>query len=205
MCFCGLHRARVTQIHERHARHFTGIFSRRTVSLHSVPHCIDWVTRFAAAKRRLLAEIDSPELNQELAKSRADLALSEAALTLAKSTAARWQELLKTASVSDQDAAEKQADLATKTAAVESARAGVRRLEELQSFERVTAPFDGTITARNLDVGQLIVVGAGRELFHVAQTQTLLPGLRKELEAVVQQAVRLAMEDESRRPTPDRP
>jgi membrane fusion protein (multidrug efflux system) len=134
-----------------------------------------WYTDIGASvtNGQLLAEIDSPELNQELAKSRADLALSEAALTLAKSTAARWQELLKTASVSDQDAAEKQADLATKTAAVESARAGVRRLEELQSFERVTAPFDGTITARNLDVGQLIVVGAGRELFHVAQTQTL--------------------------------
>ncbi len=134
-----------------------------------------WYTDIGATvtNGQLLAEIDSPELNQELAKSRADRAFSEAALVLAKSTAARWQELVKTASVSDQDAAEKQADLATKTAAVESARAEVHRLEEMQSFERVLSPFDGTVTARNLDVGQLIVIGAGRELFHVAQTQTL--------------------------------
>ncbi len=134
-----------------------------------------WYTDIGASvtNGQLLAEIDSPELNQELAKARADLAFSEAALVLAKSTAARWQELVKTASVSDQDAAEKQADLATKTAAVESARAEVHRLEEMQSFERVLSPFDGTVTARNLDVGQLIVIGAGRELFHVAQTRTL--------------------------------
>jgi membrane fusion protein, multidrug efflux system len=122
---------------------------------------------------QLLAEIDSPELNQELAKARADLALTEASRELARTTAARWQELLKTASVSEQEAAEKQADLATKTAAVESARATVRRLEELQTFERITAPFDGTIIARNTDVGRLVVADSGAELFRVAQTKTL--------------------------------
>lgn len=127
----------------------------------------------AVTNGQLLAEIDSPEVSQSLAKSKADLALAEAALVLAKSTAVRWQELLKTASVSEQDAAEKQADLATKSAAVDSARAEAQRLGELLSFEKVAAPFGGTVTARNIDVGQLITTGSGRELFHIAQTQTL--------------------------------
>ena len=90
---------------------------------------------------QLLAEIDTPELNQELERARAQLAQAEAALGLAKITAARWAGLLKTASVSEQENAEKQADLKLKTATAESARAEVRRLEKLQSFARVTAPF----------------------------------------------------------------
>jgi RND family efflux transporter MFP subunit len=121
----------------------------------------------------LLAEIDTPELNQELAQSRAQLNQAQAALALAKTTAARWADLLKTASVSEQEAAEKQADLELKAATVEAARASVRRLEELQSFERVTAPFAGTITARGTDVGQLVASGSGKELFRLAQTGTL--------------------------------
>jgi RND family efflux transporter MFP subunit len=121
----------------------------------------------------LLAEIDTPELNQELAQARAQLAQSDAALALAKITATRWAELLKTSSVSEQEAAEKQADLELKTANVEAARASVRRLEELHAFEKVTAPFAGTITARNTDVGQLITAAGGRELFRLAQTSTL--------------------------------
>ena len=121
----------------------------------------------------LLAEIDTPELNQELAQVRAQLAQTEAALGLAKTTAARWADLLKTASVSEQETAEKQADLELKSANVEAARANVRRLEELQSFESVRAPFAGTITARGTDVGQLIVAGSAKELFRLAQTSTL--------------------------------
>jgi RND family efflux transporter MFP subunit len=121
----------------------------------------------------LLAEIDTPELNQELAQTRAQLNQAEAALTLARTTAARWAELLKSASVSEQEAAEKQADLELKVATVEAARANVRRLEELQSFQRVTAPFAGTITARGTDVGQLITANSGKELFRLAQTGTL--------------------------------
>ena len=121
----------------------------------------------------LLAEIDTPELNQELAQARAQLVQAEAALALAKTTAARWAELLKTASVSEQEAAEKQADLELKIATVEAGRANVRRLEELQSFERVIAPFAGTITARETDVGQLVTSGSGKELFRLAQTGTL--------------------------------
>jgi RND family efflux transporter MFP subunit len=121
----------------------------------------------------LLAEIDTPELNQELDQARAQLAQAQAALALAKTTAARWADLLKTASVSAQEAAEKQADLELKAATVEAARANVRRLEDLQSFERVTAPFAGTITVRGTDIGQLVSSGSGKELFRLAQTGTL--------------------------------
>jgi RND family efflux transporter MFP subunit len=122
---------------------------------------------------QLLAEIDTPELYQELDRARGQRAQAEAALGLSKITAARWADLLKTASVSEQDNAEIQADLKLKTGAAESARAEVRRLEELKSFTRITAPFAGTITARNIDVGDLIVAGAGKELFHLAQTHKL--------------------------------
>jgi RND family efflux transporter MFP subunit len=121
----------------------------------------------------LLAEIDTPELNQELAQARAQLAQAEAALALAKITDARWAELLKTSSVSEQEAAEKQADFKLASANVEAARANVRRLEDMQSFERVTAPFAGTITARGTDVGQLIAAANGKELFRLAQIGTL--------------------------------
>jgi RND family efflux transporter MFP subunit len=121
----------------------------------------------------LLAEIDTPELDQELAQSRAQLAETEAALALAKTTAARWAELLKTSSVSEQETAEKQADLQLKSATVQAARANVSRLEELQRFQKVLAPFAGTITARKTDVGDLIVAGSSRELFRLAQTGTL--------------------------------
>ena len=101
----------------------------------------------------LLAEIDTPELNQELSQARAQLAQAEAALALARTTDSRWAELLKSSSVSEQEAAEKKADLELKSATVEAAHANVRRLEELQSFERVTAPFAGTITARGRAAG----------------------------------------------------
>ncbi len=121
----------------------------------------------------LLAEIDTPELNQELAQSRAQLAQAEAALALAKTTAARWVQLLQMKSVSEQETAEKQADEKLKAATVEAARANVARLQDLQSFERVTAPFAGTITARGIDVGQLIAAGGSKELFRLTQTGTL--------------------------------
>lgn len=122
---------------------------------------------------QLLAEIDTPELDQELERAQGQMAQAEAALGLSKLTAERWAGLLKTASVSEQDNAEKQADFKLKTASAESARAEVRRLEKLRSFARITAPFAGTITARNIDEGDLIVAGAGKELFHLAQTRKL--------------------------------
>lgn len=121
----------------------------------------------------LLAEIDTPELHQEIARSRAEQKEAEAALELAKTTAARWAGLLKTASVSEQEAAEKKADLALKSATVEAARANLQRLEELESMTNVIAPFSGTITERQTDVGQLISSGSNNELFRLAQTSTL--------------------------------
>lgn len=121
----------------------------------------------------LLAETDAPELLQELGRAKAELAQAEAALGLAKVTAARWADLVKSSSVSEQEAVEKQADLELKSANAEAARANVRRLEELKSFAQLKAPFAGTITARGTDVGQLISPASGKELFRLAQTSTL--------------------------------
>jgi RND family efflux transporter MFP subunit len=122
---------------------------------------------------QLLAEIDTPELDHELERARGQLAQTEAALGLAKETAARYGRLVKTASVSEQQNDEKQADLKLKAATVDSAASDVRRLEKLRSFARVTAPFAGTVTVRNIDAGDLIVAAGGKELFHLVQTQKL--------------------------------
>ncbi|MGH7972474.1 MAG: efflux RND transporter periplasmic adaptor subunit [Limisphaerales bacterium] len=138
-------------------------------------YLIRWLVDIGAEVKQgdLLAELDAPELRQELAQAKAQLLQAEAALDLARTTAARWSELVKTQSVSEQEQAEKQADRDLKAANVEAARANVRRLEELQSFSKIRAPFSGTITTRSVDVGQLVVAGGNRELFHLAQTGTL--------------------------------
>ncbi len=122
---------------------------------------------------QLLATIDTPEQLQELERARGQLEQAEASLGISRITAARWAELLTTASVSEQDAAEKQADLKLKTAIADSARSEVRRLERIQAFSRVTAPFSGIITVRNIDSGDLITAAGSRELFHLAQTKKL--------------------------------
>ena len=122
---------------------------------------------------QLLAEIDTPELDQQLAQARAELAQADAALDLARITADRWTELLKTASVSEQETAEKTADYTLKQANVAAASANVQRLVDLKGFDRVTAPFDGTITVRNTDICQLIASGSGPELFREAQMDPL--------------------------------
>jgi len=120
-----------------------------------------------------LAEIDTPELDEQLAQAKAELDQAMAALSLAKITADRWTELLKTASVSEQETAEKTSDAVLKQANVEGARANVQRLEDMKNFDRVTAPFDGVVTVRNTDIGQLIAAGSGAELFRLAQTDPL--------------------------------
>ncbi|TAM56663.1 MAG: efflux RND transporter periplasmic adaptor subunit [Acidobacteria bacterium] len=122
---------------------------------------------------QLLAEIETPELDQELERTRHELAEAEASLGIAKITAARYTDLLKTASVNEQETAEKQADYALKAAVAEAARANLRRLEELRGFARVTAPFDGIVTARDVDVGDLITAGSAKQLFRLAQTDRL--------------------------------
>jgi RND family efflux transporter MFP subunit len=139
----------------------------------------------------VLAEIETPELDQQLQAARAQLAQNQAAVTqaeanmdLAKVTSGRTSELVRQGWTSRQQGDQDRLTYAGNTAAVDVARANVRvaqaqvdRLEELTKFERVTAPFDGVITARNTDVGALINAGAGgpaaTELFHMASTRTL--------------------------------
>ena len=126
---------------------------------------------------QLLAEIDTPEVDQQLRQARADLNTAEANLHLSQITADRYAGLLKTDSVSKQDADNAAGDYEAKKAIVKSGEANVQRLTELLSFQRIYAPFDGVITARNTDIGQLIDSGSsggpGRELFHIASVKKL--------------------------------
>ena len=125
---------------------------------------------------QLLADIDTPEVDQQLEQARADLKNAQANAQLAQITAARWQNLLKTNAVSKQETDQAVQDLSARQASVESMTANVHRLEQLQSFEKVYAPFSGVITARNTDIGALINAGAGgvpQELFHMAAVNKL--------------------------------
>ena len=131
----------------------------------------------AQVKRgQLLAENDSPEVDQQLQQARADLETAQANLRQAKITADRWEALLESGSVSKQETDVAVSALSAMKATVDSNTANVRRLEQLQGFEKVYAPFDGVVTARNTDIGALIDAGsaaAARELFHMAAIQRL--------------------------------
>jgi len=125
---------------------------------------------------QLLAEIETPEVDRQLDQARADLATARANYDLAQTTAQRYQSLFKSDSVAKQDVDDRVGDLQAKKAIVDSATFNVRRLEETQGFQKVYAPFDGVITARNIDFGTLIDAGAnapGRELFDMAATSKL--------------------------------
>jgi RND family efflux transporter MFP subunit len=125
---------------------------------------------------QLLAEIESPEVDQQLQQAKANLAVADANLKLAQVTAERYNNLFKTDSVSKQDVDNAVQDAAAKTAAVTADQANVARLEQLVSYEKVYAPFDGVITARNIDTGALVDADAnapGKELFHLASNTTL--------------------------------
>jgi RND family efflux transporter MFP subunit len=124
----------------------------------------------------VLADIESPEVDQQLQQAREDLDTAQADLKLAQITAARYSDLFKSDSVAKQDVDNAVQNAAARGAAVKAAQANVRRLQELVGFEKLLAPFDGVVTARNTDVGQLIEsgsAGTGREIFHVASIDRL--------------------------------
>jgi RND family efflux transporter MFP subunit len=123
---------------------------------------------------QLLAVLDAPELHQQLDQAKADLITAQANAKLAASTNQRWQQLLKDEAASKQDADEKAGDYDAKAALVTSAQANVGRLSETFGFTRITAPFDGVVTARNAQLGQLVNTGgAGAPLFTVADDRKL--------------------------------
>jgi RND family efflux transporter MFP subunit len=124
-------------------------------------------------KGALLAEISTPEIDQQLNQAEADLNTAKATANNARIQADRYTELVKSNAVSQQDTDTFVNQAAATAAAVKSAQANVQRLNDLQSFEKVYSPFDGVVTARNIDTGQLIDSGAAKELFHVQAVQTL--------------------------------
>jgi multidrug efflux system membrane fusion protein len=146
---------------------------------------------------QVLAEIDTPDLDQQVLQARADLATAEANQKLSATTAKRWTSLLAQDAVSKQEADEKAGDLAAKSSLVNAARANLNRLLAQESFKRITAPFDGVVTVRNTDIGQLISIGGAadtalftvsdqrqlRVYVHVPQNQSALirPGLAASL------------------------
>jgi RND family efflux transporter MFP subunit len=137
-----------------------------------------WFVDIGAHVRQgqLLAIIEAPELDQQLQQAEADLKTAQANQQLAQTTNVRWQALVAKHAVSVQEADQMASDLAAKQAATAASEANVRRLQQLQSYERVTAPFDGVITARATDVGSLIDAGSSaepHELFHLDQVSKL--------------------------------
>ena len=157
------------------------IYARTTGYVKSWSHDIGSHVR----KGDLLAVIETPELDQQLAQAKADLATAQSNAALAKVTADRYRGLIAQNAVSQQDTDNAVSQLEARSTEVNSAQANVRRLEELQSFERIEAPFDGVITARNLDIGQLVTPagstttpGAGtvtgsKEVFDISAIGTL--------------------------------
>jgi len=127
-------------------------------------------------KGELLAEIQTPELDQQVEQAQSDLETAQANYQLAEITAERWQKLLQKNAVSKQETDQATSDLNARRAALSAQQANVRRLQQLQSFEKIYAPFDGVITARNTDIGDLIQAGENttpQELFHLSAINRL--------------------------------
>lgn len=126
---------------------------------------------------QILAEIETPELDQQVEQAQSDLATAKANQEIAQITAERWKKLLTKNAVSRQEADQATSDFSARQSALSSAQANVRRLQQLQGFEKIYAPFDGVITARNVDIGSLIQAGDSSspraELFHMASTDKL--------------------------------
>lgn len=127
---------------------------------------------------QLLGEIETPDLDQQLAQARAELATASSQTALSASTAQRWQSLLATDAVSRQEVDEKSGDLAARQSIVNGLQANVDRVATMKAYTRLVAPFDGVVTARNTDVGALIAAGgtsgtAGTALFEVSDIRRL--------------------------------
>jgi multidrug efflux system membrane fusion protein len=127
-------------------------------------------------KGELLADIETPEIDQELMQARAARDQAEAQLKLAQSSAKRWENLQKMDAVSQQETDERASSSAQGEASLAAATANVRRLEQLESFKHIYAPFAGVVTRRNVDVGALVNAGntgTSQELFVIAQTDPI--------------------------------
>jgi len=152
-------------------------YSRAPIYARVSGYLKDWKVDIGGRVRagQMLGEIEAPDLDQQLSQAKADLMTAQANEALAKTTAERWQRLLKTDSVSVQEVDMKVGDFAAKDAIVKAASANVERLQVLEGFKRVVAPFDGIVTARDTDVGALINAGSGKglELFVVSDVHTL--------------------------------
>ncbi|MRX08326.1 efflux RND transporter periplasmic adaptor subunit [Pseudoduganella sp. FT25W] len=150
-----------------------------------------------------LADIETPDLDQQLLQAKAELATARSNLTLAASTAKRWQGLLTADAVSHQEADEKAGDLAAKQSAVNAMQANVDRVQALQRYTRLVAPFDGVVTARNTDVGALINVGGtpGSELFVVSD----ISRLRVYVNVPQRQVAAIKVGDKAELTVPERP
>ncbi len=124
---------------------------------------------------QVLATLDTPELDQQVAQARADLASAQATQRLSQTTAKRWSDLLSSDAVSKQESEEKQGDLAARTALVRASQANLDRLLALKAFAKIAAPFDGVVTARNANIGDLVNAGAGggQPLFTVSDVHKI--------------------------------
>lgn len=125
-------------------------------------------------QNELIAQIETPELDAQVRQAQSDLTTAQANYDLAQTTAARWQALIKTRTVSVQDLENKLSDATAKKALLAAARAHLQQLTALQSFEQIRAPFAGTVSVRNVDIGDLVTAGTGgRELFHLVDKHAL--------------------------------
>jgi len=123
---------------------------------------------------QLLAEIDTPQVDQQLAQAKASMDQATANLEIAQESATRWQELLKTHAVSQQDTDQKVSTAKAKAADLAAAKANVEQFADLQRFKRIVAPFDGTITARYVEIGALISVGSSpTQIFQITQNDPM--------------------------------
>ncbi len=143
----------------------------------STGYLLHWYVDIGARvkQRQLLADLDTPEIDQELAQALAQRQQASSSLGLAKSSAERWQQLRTRDAVSQQELDERQSTYTQDVANLSAADANVKRLQQLESFKRIVAPFSGVVTQRNVDVGDLIDAGSGtsRALFALAQSDPL--------------------------------